>query len=285
MIMCMTSPKLAIQTDLGRMYSRQVGATATVPSITTVIGMDKLDLSGWAGYLAAKTLSEDSRLPAALNQPGAMRSLVRDSAAAAENFRDHAAARGDRVHNYAEQWALAELGQAHQIDLAKAALETNGEMGFAQNFEIWWKQYGVEPIAAEVTVWNESVGYAGTIDLVARIGGKVCLVDYKTKGTDRNGQVKTPDDKVIMQLAAAAKAEEQVTDADAGTWEAWPYGTDSMLLAVALGESGARTFMAPAAGLPDYWSKFYALRRNWEAQFKISQARTSLVEIAPPAQT
>ncbi|WP_404285561.1 cytochrome [Glutamicibacter arilaitensis] len=278
----MTSPKLAIQTDLGRMYSRQVGAEATVPSITTVIGMDKMDLSGWAGYMAAKSLSEDQRLSDALSQPGKMRSLVRDSAAAAERYRDTAAARGNRVHNYAEQYALRALGESEDLEAARSALEANDELGFATHFEKWWEQYRVEPLATEVTVWNETVGYAGTIDLVARIGGKVCLLDYKTKGTDREGMVKTPDDKVIMQLAAAAKAEEQVVDADAGSWEQWPYGTDSMLLAVALGQSGTRTFMAPPAALPDYWSKFYALRRNWEAQFKISKARAALVEITPP---
>ncbi|MCZ4141484.1 cytochrome, partial [Escherichia coli] len=50
------------------------------------------------------------------------------------------------------------------------------------------------------------------------------------------------------------------------------------------GETGSRTFMAPPPALPDYWSKFYALRRNWEAAFKIAQSRASLVEITPPAQ-
>ncbi|WP_146113301.1 MULTISPECIES: cytochrome [unclassified Arthrobacter] len=278
----MTSPKLAIQTDLGRMYSRQVGGEATVPSITTVIGMDKMDLSGWAGYMAAKSLSEDQRLSDALSQPGKMRSLVRDSAAAAERYRDAAAERGDRVHNYAEHFALRALGKPDELAAVRSALEANDELGFATHFEKWWEQYQVEPLATEVTVWNESVGYAGTIDLVARIGGKVCLLDYKTKGSDREGLVKTPDDKVIMQLAAAAKAEERVADAETGSWEPWPYGTDSMLLAVALGQSGTRTFMAPPAALPDYWSKFYALRRNWEAQFKISKARAALVEITPP---
>lgn len=284
MIVCMTSPKLATQTDLGRMYSRKVGAEATVPSITTVIGMDKLDLSGWAGYMAAKSLSEDPRLQAALNESRQLRSLVRDAANAAEVYRDAAAARGDRVHNYAEQWALQALGQSHELSVALAALEENNELGFARHFEQWWVDYRVEPIAAEVTVWNQSVGYAGTIDLVARIGGRTCLVDYKTKTTDRDGFVKRPDDKVIMQLAAACKAEEQVVDAELGQWKVWEYGTDTMLLAVALGETGTRTFMAPPASLPDYWAKFYALRRNWEASFKIARSHAKLAEITPPAQ-
>ncbi|PJJ44142.1 hypothetical protein ATK23_1363 [Glutamicibacter mysorens] len=284
MIVCMTSPKLAIQTDLGRMYCRQVGGEAIVPSITTVISMDKLDLSGWAGYMAAKALSDDHRLVHAVGDRGQLRSLIRDAAGAAEAYRDSAAARGDRVHNYAEQRALRALDLEHDLEAAQAALEANNELGFARHFDQWWDDYNVQPIAAEVTVWNHSVGYAGTIDLVAKIGGRTSLVDYKTKNTDRDGFVKRPDDKVIMQLAAACKAEEQVVDAERGAWKEWGYGTDTMLLAVALGETGSRTFMAPPPALPDYWSKFYALRRNWEAAFKIAQSRASLVEITPPAQ-
>lgn len=283
MIVCMTSPKLATQTDSGRMYSRKVGGEVIVPSITTVIGMDSMDLSGWAGYMAAKSLSEDQRLTGALSDARQLRSLVRDAAGAAENYRDQAAARGDRVHNYAEARALQALGQPHDLSGAKNALEANNELAYAQHFESWWDEYRVEPLAAEVTVWNDSVGYAGTIDLVAKIAGRVCIVDYKTKTSDRDGIVKRPDDKVIMQLAAACKAEEQIVDAEAGLWKPWEFGTDTMLLAVALGDTGTRTFMAPPPALPDYWAKFYALRRNWEASHRISQARATLAEITPPA--
>lgn len=283
MIVCMTSPKLATQTGSGRMYCRMVGGEAIVPSITTVIGMDNMDLSGWAGYMAAKSLSEDQRLSQALADGRQLRSLVRDAANAAEIYRDQAAARGDRVHNYAEAWALQALGQEHDLAGAKAELEANNELAYAQHFESWWADYNVEPLAAEVTVWNDTVGYAGTIDLVAKIGGRVCIVDYKTKTSDRDGIVKRPDDKVIMQLAAACKAEEQIVDAEAGVWKPWEYGMDTMLLAVALGDTGTRTFMAPTSAMPDYWAKFFALRRNWEATHKISQARATLAEITPPA--
>lgn len=284
MIVCMTSPKLAHQTNSGRMYSRQVGGPGIVPSITTVIGMDALDLSGWAGYMAAKALSEDPQLSQAVNDPRQMRSLVRSASGAAEIYRDLAAARGDRVHNYAEAYALRELGLEHDLLAARSALEENNELGYLQHFETWWAEYQVEPLAAEVTVWNETVGYAGTIDLVAKIGGRVCIVDYKTKTSDREGIVKRPDDKVIMQLAAACKAEEQIVDAERGLWKPWEYGTDAMLLAVALGDTGTRTFMAPPAALPDYWAKFFVLKRHWEVTNKIAQSRASLSEITPPTQ-
>lgn len=284
MILGMTSPKLAIQTDHGRMYSRRIGEAATVPSITTVIGMDHLDLTGWAGYMAARSLADDIRLTDSLSQPHQMRTLVRDASRAAETYRDRAAARGDRVHNYAEQFALDRLGMVNEMEMARAALVENGEQDYALHFEQWWREYRVEPIATEVTIWNETVGYAGTIDLIALIGGRTCIIDYKTKTSDRDGIVKRPDDKVIMQLAAACKAEEQIVNPETGQWSPWPHGTDAMLLAVALGPTGTRTFMAQPETMPNYWAKFYALRRSWEASYKISQSRGSLLEITPPAQ-
>ena len=42
-------------------------------------------------------------------------------------------------------------------------------MAFAGRFDDWWDSYKVVPLAAEVTIWNHQVGYAGTLDLVAEI--------------------------------------------------------------------------------------------------------------------
>ena len=48
----MTQPQLAHQTDAGRMYSRSLLGLPEVPSITTVIGQQHLDLTGWASHMA-----------------------------------------------------------------------------------------------------------------------------------------------------------------------------------------------------------------------------------------
>ena len=44
----------------------------------------------------------------------------------------------------------------------------------------WIKDFDVEPIEIEATCWNETLGYAGTADLIARVAGEVILVDLKT---------------------------------------------------------------------------------------------------------
>ena len=184
-----------------------------------MIGQQAHSLDGWFGYMGASSLAKDPELPQHLSSPAKMRQAVNKAAKAAEVYRDDAARRGDRVHNYCEQVALRTLGRAHRVKETREELASNGEDAFAARFDEWWELYRVEPIAPEITVWNSSVGYAGTLDLVAKINGRGCLIDYKTKGTTREGTVKPLDDKVVMQLVAGMKAEESLVDPVAGEWE------------------------------------------------------------------
>lgn len=278
----MTQPELAHATDFGRMYSRSLTSLPEVPSITTVIGQAAADLTGWAGHLAARAVVEDPRLGSAVGSPAQLRQIARDASDAAARFRDAAAERGDRVHGYAEQVALRALGHPHRVREARESLAEHGEGGFADRFDEWWEQYGVRPLAPEVTVWNATVGYAGTLDLVAEIGGRTCVIDYKTKGTTRDGRVKPLDPKVAMQLAAGAQAEEQLVDAQVGTWQAWEHPKDVMLLAVALGETEVVTQQVQEAVLPTAWHRFWALRQVWESHHRMGGLGPSLRPVPPP---
>lgn len=47
-------------------------------------------------------------------------------------------------------------------------------------FHEWFEKTRPEVIAAEYTVWNERLRYAGTVDLKCRIDGVVWIVDFKT---------------------------------------------------------------------------------------------------------
>ena len=97
------------------MYSRKRGGELLVPSITTVIGQHATDLSGWHGYMAAKAALEDQRAYRASGSHGLKFAIIRDAANASERYRDAAAARGDRVHNYAENVALRAMGRDHRF--------------------------------------------------------------------------------------------------------------------------------------------------------------------------
>ena len=278
----MTQPRLAQQTPYGRMYARAEGQDPQVPSITTVIGRESLDLGGWYGYSAAQALASDPQLPDALRDSRRRRALVNHAAKAAERHRDRAAERGDRVHSYCEQLALRAMGLDHEVSAARESLAANGESRFADSADQWWQLYRPEPLAAEITVWNSTVGYAGTLDLVARIGGKVCLIDYKTRGTDRNGRVKPPDPKVVTQLVAGLKAEESLVDAATGRWQEWRHGTAEVLMAVAIGDTEALTVQAVAEHLPAHWYKFCALAKVWARGAELEAAGTQLRTLPPP---
>ena len=258
------------------------GGAPEVPSITTVIGEAAMDLTGWAGHMAAQAVIQDQRLSTAVGQPGRLRQIARDASSASSQHRDVAAARGDRVHGYAEQVALRALGQEHQAAAAREELNAHGEGAFADRFDEWWDLYDVRPLAPEATIWNAEVGYAGTLDLIAEIGGRVCIIDYKTKGTTRDGRVKPLDPKVVMQLAAGAQAQERLVDAEAGTWEAWPYPRDAMLLGVALGETEVVAQQAESSVLPAYWRRFWALRQVWETGRSLAGAGPALRPVPPP---
>src|SRR5215218_7226148 len=189
----MTDPLLAHATEYGRMYARSTSESFSVPSITTVISQQPHGLDGWFGYMGANSLAQDPLLPEILGSPAKVRQAVTRAAKAAEGYRDDAAKRGDRVHTYCEQVALRALGRPHRMKEAREELTSRGEEGFAARFDEWWELFRVEPVAPEITVWNATVGYAGTLDLVAKINGRICLIDYKTKGTARDGTVKPLD--------------------------------------------------------------------------------------------
>jgi hypothetical protein len=279
----MTAPLLAHATEYGRMYARSTTEQFTVPSITTVIGQQPHGLDGWFGYMGASSLAKDPSLPEILGSPARVRQAVNRAAKAAETYRDEAAQRGDRVHYYCEQVALRALGRPHQMKEAREALASNGEEAFAARFDEWWELFQVEPIAPEITVWNKAVGYAGTLDLVAKINGRTCLIDYKTKGTTRDGQVKPLDDKVVMQLVAGMKAEESLVDPVAGEWEAvavrglprccWPWRSV---------KPRCGHVRANPEVLKHHWWKFCALRRVWEMSADTVSAGPALLPLAPP---
>jgi len=144
-----TTPELAAATDYGRMYARVRGGEPLVPSITTVIGQHANDLSGWHGYMAAKAALEDQRAYRATGSHGLKFAIIRDAASASERYRDAAAARGDRVHNYAEAVALRAMGREHNLDENREQLIINGEQAYADRFDEWWEAFKPRPLAAE----------------------------------------------------------------------------------------------------------------------------------------
>lgn len=274
----MTDPRLAHTYEWGRMYARTRGGEPEVPSITTILAVENQDLGWWEARLAVGAAIEHLRLVQDVLAEGnpqrikGMRSWLQD---AAVRDRDSASARGDFVHNYAEVYALHVMGSATDEDVAaQRALCLEQDLGdFLTSFHRFWDEFRPRPLMPEATVWNATVGYAGTTDLICEIeteqGPTLTVLDWKTKRGLflRNGQPKRNDLQVHtgMQLAAAAFAEEvwiEGATPEEDRWEPWTYRPE-MGLGVAIGPDGYAVRQYDIYD-PLVWQGFVALRSAWD---------------------
>jgi hypothetical protein len=160
-----------------------------VPSVTNVLNVYSDGGDGllyWAGEQAVRSMYADG-FPAEVDR------AVELHRGAFRKARDKRADAGTRAHTLAE--ALAS-------DLPLPAGISEEDEQFADAFMAFWSQFEPEPVHTEVTMYGD--GYAGTADLVAMIGDRPTVVDYKTRGKPE----KSPKvyDKTRMQLAALANA-------------------------------------------------------------------------------
>lgn len=86
-----------------------------------------------------------------------------------ERTLENAAHRGTAVHNAIENWIKFGL---EDID--------PDFHGYFDGFLEWWKRDNPEPIGSEIRIYHKLLRYAGTVDMVAEIEGKVTLIDFKT---------------------------------------------------------------------------------------------------------
>ena len=102
----------------------------------------------------------------------------------AETIKQEAGDKGSKVH-----YAIEDLlkGQTVKMDdkyingttelLEELTLD---EWNCIMSFANWYNEVKPDVISTEITVFNEELGYAGTVDLVCNIDGKPYIVDYKT---------------------------------------------------------------------------------------------------------
>lgn len=95
---------------------------------------------------------------------------------------ERAAKRGTSVHFAIENWL--KFG----IDDSEPEFH-----GYMDAFLDWYEKFNPEIIGSEVRVYHKLFRYAGTIDILAKIGGKVTLIDTKTTSRliEKNCRVQT----------------------------------------------------------------------------------------------
>lgn len=181
----MTDPPLAVDTEHGRWYiNPQTGEH--VPSVTNITGIvAKPKLVGWAARMAAEYADRNWLILSAL-EPSERIGLIRD---AHNGARESAADMGTIIHAVIDAWCQ---GTEPLIvpDVARHQIAH-----FREFLDVMQPQF----IETETTVWNGTVGYAGTLDALAWVDGVLWLWDWKT------GRRAYPE--AGMQLAALANGE------------------------------------------------------------------------------
>lgn len=197
----MTAPLFAQDTDHGRFYFHPADERS-VPSITNIKGMKNFKAAGAVAAKEAATYASKNRtMLATLDEDDAWR-LVRGAPYRHDTPKNVASRNGDIVHG----WIDAHI-QGDKVDSrVYTDINTGEEKQAPTTARHMWtaflqfeETYHPDWIASEFTVWSDSVGFAGTMDWMAKIGGFTVLGDNKT------GKAVWPD--MGIQLAAGAHAD------------------------------------------------------------------------------
>lgn len=257
----MTAPPLSFDREdgKGRLY-RHPNNAHEVPSITNITAQKaKGGLPYYYAREAATFAAKNLEVLGKLDEKARI-DLVRG---APNRTTDAASDAGTIVHRAIEDHIKTK--QRMSLD-EWDRLPKNGKQ-MMQQFYALEKKYQPRWVDAEFTVWNDTVGYAGTADWSAVFSsGVLCLGDTKT------GKNVWPD--VAMQLSAIAHAETIVTpDGDER-----PVPKFEKFAVLHVRPRFAELVPINAAKIEAAWESFKALRVVWEWD---QESKNGVLEPAP----
>lgn len=186
----MTTPKIStISRGGSRLYVHPETAVK-VPGVTSVVNMLP---KGFLKFWAAKSVAEY----AVDNISDVVGIAMRDRDAAVDLLKGapnrdtkKAADIGSEVHDVFESIAKGEPPRRLHPDIKV----------YADHFESFMTEFSPEFVFMEETVWSEEHSYAGSFDVLGRIGGELVIGDWKTT---RSGV----HEEVALQLSAYRHAD------------------------------------------------------------------------------
>lgn len=170
-----------------------------VRSVTSLIGggLPKPALVPWAAGAVADYVVDN--LDEVIRDHDASRERLRYRLKGLPNAaRDEAAVRGTEIHALAEQ-----IVHGTSVQVSDRLLP------YVNGYVTWLDKHGVEPILTEQSVGSRLDSYAGRVDCIARVDGRVLGLDWKTS--------KGVYSSTALQVAAYVRAEFTVTDDDPDT--------------------------------------------------------------------
>lgn len=228
-----TDPALRPETPRRQPYRLADGTR--VPSVTAVLGrvIAKPSLTRWANRLGMQGID-------------------------AEDVRDQRAAEGTVLHTYIEAHLR---GNDPDLSPFSPSAKAGGLVAFLRWRRSWFDRHAVEPLEIERRMVSERRGYGGTPDLIARVDGRLELLDWKT-----SREVSTEH---LVQVAAYAAL-------------AWEHG--HRVVAVRVVRAGCDAdgtygehVLTLAESMP-YWRTFQAALALWRALEAAPDAAASAVQ-------
>src|SRR5215468_10852062 len=154
-----------------------------LPSVTTILEViAKPALGPW--YAKEERRAFEAAMLEVLSKPGArdpeyVLAAVAEAVSgvkAADRARQQAATIGTAVHAGIEWYLRTQLEEDAGLPprLPEAAVWA------VESWKDWARSVALEPLAIERVVYCSDCGYAGTLDLYARVQGQLTLLDWKT---------------------------------------------------------------------------------------------------------
>lgn len=168
---------------------------------------------------------------------------------AAYSIVDDAAKRGSLIHEAIEQFVT--LGEMTQDSVIRPLLDP---------YFSWHQQNVQEVFYAEKTVIHHSLGYAGRLDLKARLLGRgVCIIDYKSRKRGSDGKYATYDEN-FEQLEAYRQAD--------GTQN--PMADRCVTIIINSSTPDLHVHEWPMDDAPRFWTAFRHLILRWQSLKKFA---------------
>ena len=162
----MAEPRNARQSGSGREYVWPQTGERFV-SVTTVLSViNKPALVRWAAKMTAEYAANNLQAWQNLETAAAVDLLK----GAPWRRTEERMSLGTSVHEAAEAWAKGEEITAYPENIRP----------YMRQFLCFLEEFEPEVMHSEVSAYNREFGYAGTMDLLARFGDELVLIDYKT---------------------------------------------------------------------------------------------------------
>ena len=166
-----------------------------VPNVTTLIdGVFPKYLTEWAARCGADYWKEHYGTHEASDMYHGIINAHKDVSGAARDI-------GHETHYWLEEYFNSSIKNPNEVDWKLGALSDKAKNA-VQAFIKWEASHDIVWMGSEKKVYSKDYGYAGTVDAIAMINGKYCIVDFKTSAKIYK--------EAYVQLSAYAQAVEEI---------------------------------------------------------------------------